>query len=67
MQRPDTNSEEFRHQCEVRWCIRQGAEWFKDYVRGVASARGKEAASRLRIDVKRQAAAGNSGEQGEWK
>ena len=66
MQRPDTNSEEFRHQCEVRWCIRQGAEWFKGYVRGVSTARGREAARRLTVDVKAQAAAGNDGEINRW-
>lgn len=66
MQRPLTDSEEFRHQCEVRWCIRQGAEWFKTYVRGVTTARGREAARRLAADVKAQAIAGNTGEQKQW-
>ena len=61
MQRPDTHREEFRHQCEVRGCIRQGAEWFKGYVRRVSAARGREAARRLMADVKAQAAAGNTG------
>lgn len=64
--RPPTDCEEYRHQCEVRWCISQGADWFKTYVRGVATARGREAARRLTADVKAQAAAGNTGEKGKW-
>lgn len=64
---PYTHSEDYRHQCEVRWCISQGADWFKDYVRGVAMARGREAARRLTTDVKAQAAAGNDGAAGLWK
>lgn len=66
MQRPPTDSEEFRHQCEVRWCIRQGPEWFKTYVRGVTTARGREAARRLTADMEAQIAAGNLGTHGEW-
>jgi uncharacterized membrane-anchored protein len=62
----DTSSELYRHQCEVRWCIRQGPEWFKDYVKAVAQARGRAAAQRLLADVKQQAQAGNTGEVRQW-
>jgi ATP adenylyltransferase/5',5'''-P-1,P-4-tetraphosphate phosphorylase II len=50
----------------VRWCIRQGSEWFKDYVKAVAQARGRAAAQRLLADVKAQATAGNVGAPHEW-
>lgn len=63
----DTNSEEHRHRCEVRWCLTNGSEWFKTYIAGVAQARGKAAAERLRADVRAQFAAGNRGGEGEWK
>lgn len=62
----DTSSELYRHQCEVRWCIQQGPEWFKDYVKAVAQTRGRAAAQRLLADVKAQAAAGNGGAPREW-
>lgn len=51
-----TNSEQFRHECEVRDCIK------RFYPRGDAMAahlqliekrRGKEAATRLRVDVRK--------------
>ena len=60
------SSEKFRHECEVRHCIRQGREWFENYLKGVAKARGKEAATRLLADVKDQAKKGNKGEAGDW-
>lgn len=62
----DTASEEHRHRCEVRWCIRQGREWFDGYITEVAKERGKEAAQRLLRDVKAQARAGNTGTDGAW-
>lgn len=61
------NSERYRHQCEVRWCISNGHEWFDDYVRKVKAARGEEAASNLWRDVKKQAQRGNTGEPGDWR
>jgi len=61
------NSEQFRHQCETRWCITKGAAWFEAYVREVAKTRGRPAAVALLRDVKAQAAAGNTGAPGEWK
>ena len=63
----DTHGELWRHQCEVRYCLTKGSEWFKEYIVGVAKARGKEAADRLRADVRRQHALGNRGEGDEWK
>lgn len=55
-----------RHQCEVRWCITKGREWFESYVKGVKAARGATAAKRLWADVREQAAAGNTGARGQW-
>ena len=63
-----------RHRCEVRWCIRMGADAFQAWFKGrgdapsVAKARGsREAAERLLRDVKQQARLGNTGQPGEWK
>ena len=63
----DTNSEEHRHRCEVRWCLRNGRAWFDNYIKGVAEKRGRWAARRLYDDVKDQAALGNSGLDGRWE
>lgn len=62
----DTSSEEYRHQCEVRWCLRQGFEWCLRYIRGVKQERGADAARRLWQDVRMQHALGNRGEPGCW-
>jgi hypothetical protein len=58
--------EEHRHQCEVRWCIRHGAPWFQEYIKGVKKERGEQAAQRLWSDVKEQAQLGNTGQAHEW-
>lgn len=70
----DTNSDEHRHREEVRWCIRQGAAWFKAWaagdpprVKSLSQARGALAAKRLVRDVIEQARRGNTGQAGEWK
>lgn len=63
---PQSNHEQFRHQCEVRYAIKQGRDWFERYLTGVAKARGKHAATRLLADVKDQARKGNTGEAGSW-
>lgn len=59
-------TEQHRHQCEVRWCLRQGADWFRSYIQAVKQERGVEAARRLWEDVKQQHALGNRGEPGCW-
>jgi len=63
----NTASKQWRHETEVRHCIRMGYAWFSEYITGVRKARGPEAAKRLWDDVKQQAAAGNTGRAGEWK
>ncbi|HSC06793.1 MAG TPA: hypothetical protein VLD59_08200 [Steroidobacteraceae bacterium] len=65
--RADTSSELYRHQCEVRWCISKGREFFDVYVRDVAAARGRAAAKALIRDVKAQASLGNTGEWSDWR
>lgn len=60
-------TEQHRHRCEVRWCIRSGFEWFKNYINGVRDKRGPAAAQRLWDDVKQQHQAGNAGAWGEWR
>lgn len=70
----DTSIAEERHRCEVRWCIRQGAAWFKAWaagdpprVKSLSQARGEPAARRLVQAVIEQARLGNTGQPGEWK
>ncbi len=69
----NTSSEQHRHRCEVRWCLRQGREWFERYIKGdantkslAAARKSREAAQRLWDDVRTQAAAGNTGKPGQW-
>ncbi len=62
---PLTVSDEI-HRCEVRWCIANGAEWFKTYMVGMEKHRGKEGARRLYDAVRQQAKLGNTGKTGEW-
>lgn len=63
---PQSNYEKFRHECEVRQCIKQGRDWFDNYIRAVSKYRGKKAAERLYSDVRDQAKKGNKGEAGTW-
>ena len=60
-------SELFRHQCEVRWCLTKGLQWFETYAQKVKAARGEEAARALWADVKTQAALGSTGRTGDWR
>lgn len=62
---PDA-TEQHRHRCEVRWCIRQGPEWCRRYLAGVAERRGRDAARRLLRDIQEQARAGNDGTGEAW-
>jgi hypothetical protein len=48
----DTSSEEWRHECEVRWCAAKGYEWCVAYCKGVADKRGRPAAERLWNDIR---------------
>lgn len=60
-------NEQYRHQCEVRYCLSKGSAWFRVFIEGVAKKRGQPAADKLRADVRAQHAAGNTGKHGEWK
>lgn len=60
-------AETTRHQCEVRHCIRMGADWFTDYIKAVAKARGKDSAQHLYDEVRAQARLGNEGAAGDWR
>jgi hypothetical protein len=67
----DTYSETYRHQCEVRTCIRISIENGKDVLRahldGCEQKRGKEAVEKLKTDISTQWKLGNKGESGEWR
>lgn len=63
----DMHSEVHRHQCEVRHCLRMGADWFAEYIKAAAKVRGKEAARLLYDEVRAQARMGNKGAAGEWR
>lgn len=60
-----------RHRCEVREWLRRGAdqprEWLVSVLQGVARRRGKQAAERLRADLREQWQRGNRGEPGDWR
>jgi hypothetical protein len=60
-------SERFRHECEVRWCLTKGLQWFEQYAAKVKDARGDSAARALWVDVRAQAALGNTGRAGDWR
>ncbi len=66
----DTNSEEHRHQCEVRYVL----QWRTadrnvaiNYISDVRRKRGDEAADRLEEDCKKQWSLGNRGKDGDWR
>jgi hypothetical protein len=66
----DTSSEEYRHQCEVRYIL----QWRTadrnvavNYLSDVRRKRGDAAADRLEEDCKQQWAAGNRGAKGDWR
>jgi len=70
MQEIDTNSEEYRHQCEVRqvlrWRVRSQANAYK-YLEMVKVKRGLNAYNRLKNDCAAQWAKGNRGKHGDWR
>ena len=63
--------EEYRHQCEVREWIRrssgQSGEWATKLLRDIAAKRGRQAAERLKRDIRRQLELGNEGDFGDWR
>lgn len=67
----DTYSAEYRHQCEVRAIIKDrikhGSDWAHAHLAEIAKKRGARAAELLITDIKAQWAAGNRGEQGDWR
>ena len=66
----DTNSEEYRHQCEVRavlaWRAADRDSALK-YLSVVRQKRGNQAADQLEVDCKQQWALGNRGKKGDWR
>ena len=63
----DTSTEEWRHQCEVRWCLKErtlrGVEWLRQYlVKGAVQERRQK----LEADIYEQWKKGNRGEHGMW-
>lgn len=67
----DTYSEDYRHQCEVRWVlrlrVREGVRRAREYLEGVGKQRGVAAAQRLRQDCRAQWEAGNRGKHPDWR
>lgn len=64
------NSEEYRHQCEVRqvlaWRTEDRDKAMK-YLSLVRQKRGDDVATKLEQDCKVQWAKGNRGEKGDWR
>jgi len=70
IERGFTWSEEYRHQCEVRWLLRKRVESRSEalnYLSKVRDRRGEEAAKALERDVRDQWSKGNRGEEASWK
>jgi hypothetical protein len=64
-----TQSEKFRHRCEVRWLLSErasrgqlGKVWLRDYLSKLKDARRFN----LERDIRSQWMEGNRGEAGEW-
>lgn len=66
----DTKSQEYRHQCEVRYLIKrrvkEGRVPIDEYFEGVAKQRGQESLQELMDDVLEQWTLGNRGDDGIW-
>lgn len=64
------NSEEYRHQCEVRallrWRCELGKSFVLDFLSKVEKKRGQVAAMQLEKDVRDQWALGNRGQHDQW-
>jgi len=66
----DTSSEEWRHQCEVRYVLRlrvRSQAGAYDFLEKVKEKRGLNAYNRLKNDCADQWAKGNRGEHGDWR
>ena len=64
------NSEEYRHQCEVRQVLRwrtEDRDKALKYLSLVRKRRGDDVATKLEQDCKVQWVAGNRGEWDDWK
>ena len=67
--------EEKRHRCEVReWMRRRaqkgpgdGRSWLGKVMQDIERKRGKNAAERLRHDIRQQWQLGNRGDVGDWR
>ena len=63
-------TEEFRHQCEVRWLLRTGVTAsvgsVSSFLNRVEKMRGKAARVRLETDYRDQWKKGNRGESWAW-
>ncbi len=67
----DTSSEEYRHQCEVRYYLvkrhKEGREAVVKAVELTGKKRGEAAAKRLMQDIVHQWSLGNRGEHKDWR
>jgi hypothetical protein len=67
----DTNSEEYRHQCEVRYFLRirrdDGRDAVTKRLEYIGQKRGEKAAAALLNDIRQQWERGNRGQQGDWR
>lgn len=66
----DTYSEEYRHQCEVRYVLRRrvrSKEDAYDFLENIKKKRGLNAYNRLKNDCADQWAKGNRGAYGDWR
>jgi hypothetical protein len=66
-----TDTEQHRHRCLVRQCLRwyrqHGRAWLHAWIDGTKDSKGfRGDRDALRDDIRAQIAAGNSGAAGEW-
>lgn len=67
----DTYSEAYRHQCEVRTCIKMSVEYgrqvLREHLEGCLAKRGQKATDVLKKDIAEQWRLGNRGEHNDWR
>lgn len=65
------NSNDYRHQCEVRalcrWRYELGRDYIDTFLSNVEKKRGTEARSHLEADVRNQWTLGNRGKNDDWR
>lgn len=64
------NTEEHRHQCEVRQVLvwrTEDRDKALSYLSLVRKRRGDDVCTKLELDCKKQWTAGNRGERGDWR